>query len=185
MQFPRTLNANGRKKLNEKKILSFHYMYARHKAVTDWKEGDEFPDYNKIKVNQSFNWSAFSYPVWARFIPGKKYMSNYGIMRYKVHTIKNIHKHSKILPEKSFDIKHEPEDENYSHCELNPINIQIEHKTKDRKNRREFRYILSRYWDKKLNPFEEPSQSEIRKYFITLLFHRISIYINFLFKQDN
>ena len=183
MQFPKTLEKKGRKKLSEKVILPFHYLYSRHKSISEWKEGEEFPDFNQIKVDQSFNWSAFSYPVWVRFNPEKEYMKNYGIMSYKVRTFRNLHKFSQILPEKSFGIKHEPEKNNYSHCELYAINIQVDHKRRDRKNRREFRHILSRHWNKKLNPLEEPNTKDIFNYFIILILHKISLHFIRIIKK--
>jgi len=172
---------NGREKLSENKILSFHCLYSRHKAYSQWEKDVDYPDFNQIQIDQSFNWSAFSYPVWTRFNPEKEYMPNYGIMSYKVFTIKNLHKYSELIPKNSIGIEHAPEEYNYSHCQLYPINSDFEKCKINREKRRELRHILSRRWVKKLEPYEEPNKIEFLRYFSVYIVHRASLYFSKLY----
>jgi len=94
-------------------------MYARHKAGADWVEGEEYPDLSKIKHDQSFNWSAYSIPEWARFNDIPSYVGdNYGVIGYKVNTIRNINRYVDTSSAEPYKIKHESLEFNYSHCQF-------------------------------------------------------------------
>lgn len=122
MRFPKKLLQNERKTYDEEFIHSLNYMYARHKPHSEWKLGEDYPDFTKIKSDQSFNWSAFSIPVWARFNSQKIYQADYGVISYSVYTIRNAHLFDENVPANVFGIHHVPDPNNYSHCELYEIN---------------------------------------------------------------
>jgi hypothetical protein len=147
-------------------------MYARHKPGYDWKDGDDYPDYTKIKPTQSFNWSAFSIPVWTRFNDRKEYLSDYGIMGYSVNSIRNAHHFSRILPEKAFGLRHIPLEYNYSHCETY-FNTAIN----DNINRREFRYILKTAWEVKIFPYSNVNKLNTLFELLFMIKHRFQMLI--------
>ncbi len=122
MRFPKSLYQNGRETLGEEKILPITYMFARHKPRVDWVIGEDFPDFTKLKSDQSFNWSPFSLPIWARFNNQKVYFKDYGVMGYSVKKIKNAHLIDNNIPADIFRIHHQPDPNNYSHCELYQTN---------------------------------------------------------------
>lgn len=118
MQFPEKLKLNGRTKKENTAIKSLNSLYARHKIKAEWTDGDDYPTFNTIKPDQSFNWGAYSIAFWVRFNDHCEYKSEYGIVKYRVKSIRNSF--LKHLPTKDeFElIKHEPIENNYSHCEL-------------------------------------------------------------------
>jgi len=98
-------------------------IYARFKPGSDWRQEEQLPAYEKIKVDQSFNWEVFSIPEWTRFNPNREYLANYAVVAFKIHPIRLSEKI--VLPagftpliNNSLDIVHKPIPENYSHCEL-------------------------------------------------------------------
>ena len=117
MDFPKYLLQNGRITYPSNLIFSFNFMFMRCPKI-DWEEGDEYPDFSKIRSKQSFNWSAFSIPLWARFTDKMEYRAGYGVIGYKVRTIRKANSVNPILENGLFNIKHQPIETNYSHCEL-------------------------------------------------------------------
>ena len=132
MDFPNCLVHNGRKIYPSALILSFNFMFARC-PMTDWVEGEDFPDFEKIKSNQSFNWSAFSIPIWARFTNLRVYKSDYGIIGYNVRTIRKTGTLNPKFENDTFKLEHKPIENNYSHCEL------VQLKAVAKKDKRELR----------------------------------------------
>jgi hypothetical protein len=120
MVFPECLLQGTRKKLPENRISNINLMYARHKPGSEWKDGDEYPDFSKIKSDQSFNWSAYSIPFWVKFNPKREYLSDYGIIGYSVRIIRLCHQLAEGMEnlEGIYGLRHAPDLENYSHCEL-------------------------------------------------------------------
>ena len=164
---------NGREIIREEKLHLRNFMYARHKPNVDWKVGEEYPDFSKIRSQQSFNWSAFSLPVWVRFNNNKEYQSGYGVIGYSVNTIKNIHLINKDIPENLFCLHHVPENNNYSHCELYPPN------KVSKKDGREFRMMLKHNCQKHILPERKVTWVKILMDFPVMWYHR------FLFKFNN
>ncbi len=132
MEFPKCLLHNDRKTYPPEFILSFNYMFARC-PLCDWKEGEDYPDFARIRSSQSFNWSVFSIPEWTRFNDKKEYKANYGIIGYKVKTIRNTNLINAKFENGTFSLIHKPITNNYSHCEL----IQLKNVTP--KDKREIR----------------------------------------------
>jgi hypothetical protein len=145
MQFPKCLIKNNRKDLPENKIKNKHYLFARHKPGREWLIGDEYPDFTKIKSDQSFNWSAFSIPIWVRFNDQMTYLDGYGVVGYSVFTIRKAHKINTGLPENMYGVKHNSLVFNYSHCTLYPINA-------SNQTKRDFRMSLKHKCQKKIYP---------------------------------
>lgn len=112
-------------------------MYARH-PKTDWGPDQDFPAFEKISSNQSFNWSAFSIPEWARFTDNQEYRQNYGVAGYYVKTIRKAHELKQDVPRSAYGLKHDPIDNNYSHCVLFPDEIP----KKNKKLKRAYRAAL-------------------------------------------
>jgi len=156
MNFPTQLLRCGRNQLPSKRILLFHYAFARHKPSHDWKEEDGLPDFSKIKIDQSFNWSQFSIPIWTRFNAAMEYQEEYAVVGYRVSTIRQTNKIQKQnrysqfeFEDLTLDIKHEPIDTNYSHCELVSV-IDL-----DKTKRREIRMTLKHNSNVCLKPHEK------------------------------
>ena len=164
MRFPKLLIRNNRPCLSEYKIHNKNFMYARHKPGSEWIEGEEYPDFSKIKSNQSFNWSAFSLPVWVRFNHLKEYKNEYGVLGYSVNTIRNTNLFTRNLNENTYGVKHIPIDFNYSHCELFPINV-------DKKQKREFRLMLKNNCSKELYPHQKCDTEKLILDYIKMLRH--------------
>jgi len=170
MKFPKSLLQNNKPTLSESKIHSFTNLYARHKPGTQWKEGEEYPDFNQIRSNQSFNWSAFSLPIWTRFNDRKEYLMDYGIVGYSVYTVKNIHKLDQTIPENLFGISHKPDPNNYSHCELYC-------KTNVRSYKRAFRMKLKHRCKIHYFPNQKVNSSKLFKNYVIMLSHRLLVKI--------
>jgi hypothetical protein len=111
-------------------------MYARHKPDVQWKEGDDFPDFNQIRAYQSFNWSAFSLPLWVRFNDEKEYLKDYGIVSFSVRTILLNSTQNSLQTKNPYNLVHQKIPNNYSHCEL------IETTKLDKAKKRELRLSL-------------------------------------------
>ncbi len=179
MKFPNSLLYKGRRIYPSNFILSFNYMFVRC-PHSEWKEGDDFPDFNQIKLNHSFNWSVFSIPLWAKFNDKKEYRDNYGVIGYKVATIRNTHKINPRFDPKILDINHKPIEFNYSHCELFPNRI-IE-----KKDKREIRMTFKH---KCIRPIF-PSSKRTRFYqvadFLRMYSHRFILrcYISMMFRHN-
>lgn len=122
MHFLKWFRYKDSKPLAECKIHSRNLMYARH-PPKHWIKKENFPDVTKIRSTQSFYWSAFSIPYWARFNDKNEYKENNGVCAYSVYTIRNAHVFDKSLPENAYGLKHAPTQNRYSHCELYPINV--------------------------------------------------------------
>lgn len=118
MRFPLSLRTNGREALSSDKILRFHYAFARHKPSSDWNAQEELPDFSKIKLDQSFNWSIYSIPLWTRFDDSMNYKSDYAVVGYKVSTIRLTNRINPSFQNFIFDIKTDPLENNYSHIVL-------------------------------------------------------------------
>lgn len=142
-------------------------MFSRHKPGAEWKQGEDYPDFNTIKADQSFNWSAYSIPIWTRFNDQKIYYADYGVMAYSVKTIlfikKRLNQH-----EDYFKLDHKPVDYNYSHCELLG-DISDKNKTE----RREIRMIFKHNCMVKFMPFEQMGYSLPWKEILMMYLHRI------------
>jgi hypothetical protein len=185
MLFPNSLLLKKRKTFDEKDILPEHFMYMRHKPGHDWKVGDEFPTYEKINMDQSFNWNVYSIPVWTRFNDQKVYSPEHGIMAYSVGTIKNISEYSADLPPNIVGIKHVPLEFNYSHCELYPNGFEPKAKTRKHKNlRRAIRHALTTDWKKKIDPYQKVSFWTNVKEYIKMLQVRRSFKKHIKKKRD-
>lgn len=170
MKFPKSLYLKNRQTFPEHKIHVKNRMYARHKLGYDWKNGDEFPIYSKIKVDQSFNWSAYSIPYWTRFNDRKDYLLNYGIMSYSVNTIRNIHAIQTELNERTLGLKHDPTPNNYSHCVIYPDNVELTKITK-----RYIRYALTHSWEKKIEPNKKFTRLYVILEHLIMFKHRILV----------
>jgi len=170
MKFPNCLVKGNRSTLPQEKIKDLNYMYARHKPGVQWKEGDDFPDFATIRSKQSFNWSAYSIPVWTRFKNKKEYLNNYGVAGYSVNTIRNSGLINTLFENNTFSILHSPLDYNYSHCELNQLK-DIPHK-----NKREIRYTFAVNCIRPIRPDQQIKLSR------TLIDRLIMYYHRFLTK---
>lgn len=172
MEFPKWLNWGDRKVFPKNKILLVHYMYARHKPGSDWKENDEYPDFSKIRSTQSFNWSAFSIPIWTRFNDKKEYYQDYGVIGYAVQTIRYPNQFDSKVPNGIFDIKHDPADSNYSHCELYESS---DSSTKIEK--RAYRMALVHKCSIELKPLSTKSNLQLFLDYVIMYWHRSLIWI--------
>lgn len=124
MNFPIILKRRNKPTLPDIRIHRKNYMYARHKPGSEWKIGDDYPDFSKIKSDQSFNWSAYSIPAWVRFTENRELKNDYGVLGYSVNTIKGLTTKNNNLCN-LYDLTHKPLEYNYSHCELKekiPVN---------------------------------------------------------------
>jgi hypothetical protein len=173
MNFPKCLNWGGRKIFPEYKIISKHYMYARHKPGSDWKEEDEYPDFSKIRSTQSFNWSAFSIPIWTRFNDRKEYNADYGVIGYSVKTIRFTSKFDPQVADGIFEVKHKPDEFNYSHCELYEVS-NLSNKTE----KRAFRMALVHRCSKELRPYATKNTFDIWMDYIKMYWHRFLIFLS-------
>jgi len=121
MKYPKSLLKHDRKVLDENKIKSFHFLYMRNKPGYGWKIEERLPDFNTIKLDQSFNWCLFSIPEWTRFNNDKEYLRNYAIIGIKVDSIRFTKKYNSNFDNFTWTPQHVPTDNNYSHCELKVI----------------------------------------------------------------
>ncbi len=142
-------------------------MYSRHKPGIDWRIGDDFPDFGKIKVDQSFNWSAFSIPVWARYTDLKEYKSEYGILGICVRSIRKTHEINTIFDNNSWIVRHDPKQFNYSHCELHLL-IEL-----NRCQRRQLRMTLKHKATCLLSPQKEYKLRYLMGDYLIMLYHRL------------
>ena len=125
MKYPTQLLTNGRDKLDRVLIKSDNLLFARHKPGYDWNDGEDLPDFTKIKLdtivpenNQSLNWDKFSEPKWVRFNTNQEYQKDYAVIGYLTASIRNISKANNNLTNDLIDVEHNPIDLNYSHCQL-------------------------------------------------------------------
>lgn len=170
MNFPENLKWGDQKIYPEHKISKKNYMYARHKPGSDWKDGDEYPDFSKIRSNQSFNWSAFSIPIWVRFNDREEYLKEYGVIGYSVETIRNFHDDVLVSTTSPYGVKHYPLKSNYSHCEMYESKTLI---TKAEK--REFRLKIKHNCIKNLKPYEQRRKTQILLDYVKMYWHRLLI----------
>lgn len=168
MHFPKSLYRKNRKQLSSTRINSINLMYARHKPGVEWKKGDEYPDFTKIKSDQSFNWNAYSLPSWVRFNDRKEYKADYGVLGYSVSTLKGKSKKNKDYKGLYFII-HDPKETNYSHCELaicDGVSI-------TKKQKRGYRMTLSHKSKKCLQPYQKSYLISHFTQYPIMLVHRI------------
>ncbi|MDA3892586.1 MAG: hypothetical protein PF517_13055 [Salinivirgaceae bacterium] len=171
MRFPNCLSQKNKKVYPETKISLKNRMYARHKPSVDWKDGEEYPDFSKIRTDQSFNWSAFSIPSWAKFNDNKVYYSDYGVAGYSVDTIRNVHKYSSEFEPNSYGVEHKPLTYNYSHCEIYPNNL-------TKKEKRAYRMLLKHNCIRPIYPRQENSKLKILYDYIIMFIHRMFVVFN-------
>jgi hypothetical protein len=147
-------------------------MYARH-PNTDWGTDQEFPLFEKISSNQSFNWSAYSIPTWARFTDQQEFRYNYGVAGYYVKTIREAHKLKQDVLENSYGLKHDPNSNNYSHCVLYPDEIPKNNK----KLKRAYRATLKHKIKRSIYP--NTDRKTILRYFdyFGMFIHRVAVLI--------
>jgi|GEM_PF-1622717 len=179
MKFPKCLEKRNRKNIQEKFLLFFNYMFARHKPYSQWLPEDEYPDFSQIRTNQSFNWSVFSTPIWTRFNNQRQYLKDHGVIGYKVKTIRNTSKYDPQFDDDTFLLKHKPDENNYSHCELY-LNKKITHSQK-----RKIRITFKNECIKSYKPLENPPKKRkiifgyILMYFHRLIFNTVVLFKNF------
>ena len=170
MNYPNELQQKNRSAKKTNKIHNHHWVYQRF-PPSQWGSDDEYPDLNQIKLNQSFNWSAFSIAEWVRFkeIDGQiSYDINQGVCGYKIGDIRKV-KYEGIT--NIIDIKHVPILDNYSHCELISLNTEIWNNDKKKKNksvRREIRMQFKHCITLLLKPNEELKKIEKIKNYVKM-----------------
>lgn len=169
MRFPKCLCQNGRGTIDEDKIHPLNFMYARHKPGVDWMVDNDYPEFSKIKTDQSFNWSAFSIPVWARFNNQKHYYHDYGVMGYSVNTLKNSHLIDSNIPAGLFRIHHDPDPLNYSHCES------YQPHQPSTKEKRAWRMVLKHKCQKHILPERKCSWLKIVSDYPIMWYHRLLV----------
>lgn len=174
MHFLKWFRYKDWKPLAECKIHSRNLMYARH-PPKHWKEEENFPDVTQIRSTQSFYWSAFSIPFWARFNDKNEYKENHGVCGYSVFTIRNAHVFNKTLPENAYGLKHAPTQTRYSHCELYPIRIG----KRNQKLKNAYRHALKNNATVKIEPYAKVSRCtnllekfNMIKHFIFMVFSK-------------
>ena len=90
MQFPNSLLQKNRRTHTSDKIKFCHIMYVRVPDIQYSGNYDDHPNLAYIRSTQSTNWSAYSFPSWTRFNDKKQYISNSGLIGFKVKTILTI-----------------------------------------------------------------------------------------------
>jgi len=171
MRFPKRLLRKNRTKYSSNKINSWHLMFTRHKPLTEWAEGDEYPNFSSIKITkpQSFNWSAFSLPIWVRYTDQKEYKSDYGVVGYRVGTLRYTNKIDPAFENFTFDVRHDPLENNFSHCELEVK------KSLSKKDRRLIRITFKHKCVVSIYPMSSPSKSQLLVDYVRLMYHQISV----------
>jgi hypothetical protein len=166
MRFPNCLKQKGRPVLENKRIRLKNYMYARHKPNIDWIYGDPYPDFSRIRTQQSFNWSAFSIPVWTRFNDKKEFLSDYGVVGYCVRTITKTFEIDSKYENESYLLEHIPLEQNYSHCQM------FKNKNFSNKQGRKIRLTFGHNAQVCLYPEEKYKQYKIWIDKIIMIYHR-------------
>ena len=151
-------------------------MYARHPESFWNQQAGEYLAFEKIRSDQSFNWSAFSIPIWVRFNDRKVYQENYIVVGYYVNTIRNTHKLKPELPPNSYGLKHDPIENNYSHCELYPDKI-------EKKWKRAYRITLKHKFKIIINSHSNRSTLRMGLDYSTMYFHRFFVLIRNLLEK--
>ncbi len=146
-------------------------MFARCSG-TEWHAGEDYPDFAHIRSSQSFNWSVFSIPIWTRFTDTKEYRKGYGVIGYKVDTIRGTHLINHIFENNTFDLCHKPIENNYSHCELSQL------KTVPQKLKREIRMTFKHNCIRSIYPLKDPTSTQIFLDFVRMYFHRSIFYFS-------
>ncbi len=159
MNFPKGLLANSRAEYPEDFILGFHQVFSRFKPGTQWQLGEEFPNFESIRSDQSFNWCVFSEPYWVRFNDTKAYLEDYGVIGFCVKSIRIAHELNEKIKIEQYSIIHRPIETNYSHCELTRISRNAD-STPSKADFREFRIYLKNNCSRKLLPNREVSRLE-------------------------
>jgi len=171
MRFPGWLRCQNCKPFPEDKIHFKNLMYARH-APNHWEKRRKFPDVTQIRSDQSFNWSAFSIPVWTRFNNKKEYKENHGVCGYSVYTIRNAHLFNNNLPKNAYGVKHTPIETNFSHCELYSINVG----RRNQKLKNAYRHALKVNAKPKIYPYQRVSKFTNCIEFFKMLKHQILVW---------
>ena len=61
MNYPNSLLKRKRLSYPSEKIGKRHLMFARHKPLQEWKEGEDFPQFSSIKNNQNQSYNLISF----------------------------------------------------------------------------------------------------------------------------
>lgn len=173
MKFPNSLLQKSRRTYPSNLILSFNYMFARCPNI-DWQEGEEFPDFNAIKLDQSFNWSVFSTPSWARFNDNKEYREGYGVIGIKVDTIRNSGKFNPKFNSSLLNLIHDPLEYNYSHCVLIPPP-----KNLGKVERRELRMTFKHNCMPSILPLKQRSKVDMCFDYLRMFAHRFALIVTY------
>lgn len=152
-------------------------MFARCPG-TEWHEGEDYPDFAYIRSRQSFNWSVFSIPIWTRFTDTKEYRKCYGVIGYKVDTIRGTHLINPIFENNTFDLCHKPIENNYSHCELSQL------KTVPHKLKREIRMTFKHNCIRSIYPSKDPTRTQLFLDVVRMYFHRFNFKLNFVLARS-
>lgn len=177
MRFPFLLKRYGRRKFDERFIDAESHAYTRHKPGHDWKEGDDFPDFSKIKVDQSMNWSAFSLAIWTRFDGKGDYLKDYGVVSYRIDAIKNSVKYCDQFDRNPYKIIHCPENINYSHCQLEYCG---EGNQANKTIRQLYRNMLSENCRVEQVISHTTGDAQSWKKYLSMFVHQLKVYIIFL-----
>ena len=170
MEHPECLLQKGRKVYSPHFILSFNYMFARCPR-NDWESGEDYPNFGQIRSDQSFNWSVFSIPLWTRFTDAQEYRDGYGVIGYKVKTIRETHIINPVFENDTFNILHKPLLNNYSHCEL----AQLKEVTK--KQKRDLRMTFKHKCIRPLYPLKDRSKTQLMFDYSRMYLHRFVFWI--------
>jgi hypothetical protein len=176
MNFPKCLLHKGRITYPSTLIFSFNFMFMRCPR-SDWEEGDDYPEFSKIKPEQSFNWSVFSLPLWARFTDMMEYKDGYGVIGYKVKTIREPNKINQRFERNLLSLNHKPIENNYSHCEL------FTNKKLEKKDRRDLRMTFKHNCIRPILPSMDRSKIQLLYDYMRMYSHRAILKIgNFQIK---
>lgn len=165
MIFPNQLKPEHIKFLRNRKISIYHIMYWRCKPGSVWQQNSEVPDFLQIRSDQSFNWSAYSIPLWARFNDKMEFLKDYGIVGFRVSSIVSRPKLFR-QKRKAFKINHQPLPTNFSHCELDSNGLTTIEK-------RNARYFLGNCAIVYLKPDSQPSSCLQKFWKVKMYAHRI------------
>ncbi|RLD56920.1 MAG: hypothetical protein DRJ05_10530 [Bacteroidetes bacterium] len=167
MKFPKALLTGNRSAKPKHRINSKNYMYARHVPSHDWDMSEGYPDITKIKADQSFNWSAYSIPIWTRFNDVKKYREDTGIAGYSVKTIKNTNAINSKFKNNILELEHLPRENNYSHCQLSGL------KTFTKPERLAIRVTFKHNWRIEVKPNVNINTRKLFLDILKMYIHRI------------
>lgn len=177
MIFPKSLGKNERDRIEENLIPNCNLIFMRHKPGSVWKDKADFPEYSQISSDQSFNWGAFSIPLWVRFNDRGKYLEEYGVTGVTIKAVRESHKYNGNLPPNLYGLHHVPVKLNYSHSELYKINIDNFQKRVIKEYKQEFRYHLKQRNKLKIFPNEEINYLRLRWHYLLMYRDRITFFL--------